>query len=117
ILTYARAATALGAVLIVLIGLAYGLRALFRRSGGPPRIVTAITALLAAGFVALGAATVNTETAWKKFERLFKEDEFVSITSRKLAAQATFDMAEASLAFGHGVGGYRYLFPLYQQRY
>lgn len=115
--TYARAATALGGALLVITAAAYGLRQFFRRSGGTPRIVTIITALLGLGFLYLSVQSVNTDKVWIRFERLFKEDEFDSITTRQLTAKATFEMADDSLVSGHGVGGYRFLFPLYQQRY
>ncbi|MEZ5413451.1 MAG: hypothetical protein R3F03_03960 [Opitutaceae bacterium] len=48
--TYARAATALGAALLLLAGLAYTVR-LFFRAGGPPPLVSALTSVArASGF-------------------------------------------------------------------
>lgn len=115
--TYGRATTALGGTLMLLVALAYALRVAFRPSGGPPKIVTAITALAGAGFIALCIASFNVDSVWNKFDRLFEQDKFNSVTSRQLATQATLDMARESLITGHGAGSFRFLFPLYQQNY
>jgi O-antigen ligase len=115
--TYARATTALGAGLLLLVAAAYGIRLAFKKSGGPPKLVTAILAVAGAGFIGLCIASFNVDSVWKRFDRLNDQDEFSSITTRQLAIRATWDMAQSGLVTGHGAGGFRYLFPFYQQAY
>jgi Lipid A core - O-antigen ligase and related enzymes len=115
--SYALATTALGVALCIILGLIYLVRSAFRAQGGPPRIVSLLTGLLCAGFLALCAYSLNIERVWRTFERLSKEDYNVSVVHRQLAAHATFDMGRDSLWFGHGLGGFRYVFPWYQQHY
>ena len=115
--TYARAATMLGALLLLLAAIGFVIRLFFRKSGGPPPIVSALTTLIGAGFLALCIVSFNTDSVWKKFERLTEEDAHSSITQRQLSARATFDMAQTSLTYGHGAGSFRYVFPKFQQQY
>lgn len=115
--TYARATTVLGALLLLLAAIGYGLQLFFRRSDGPPAVVSALTALMGIGFVALCIASLNTESVFKRFERLTEQDEFSSITTRQLATQATFEMAKDDFWFGQGAGSFRFVFPKYQQNY
>ncbi len=115
--TYARAATAVSAMFFVVILLAFVVRLLFRTRGGTPPLVTAATALLGIGFMAVAATQMDTDKVWKKFERLLKEDQAVSVISRKVATQATLEMAHDSPVVGHGAGSFRFLFPLYQQHH
>ena len=115
--TYARASTALGVAYLVVAGIGYVVYAAFRHRGGPPPFVTALTVLIAMGFLALSAYSLNIERVWEKFGRLFEEDRTLSIENRQLAARATFDMGRDSPVFGHGVAAYRYVFPWYQRTY
>jgi O-antigen ligase len=73
--------------------------------------------VLALGFLSAGLLSLNTENVWLRFEKLYKQDMFSSVTSRKLATQATLDMVEDGWVTGHGAGGFRFLFPQYQQHY
>ncbi len=115
--TFARAASAVGLVFLVMVAVAFGLRLLFRRSGGPSPLITAVTTLLGAAFMTIAITQMDSDKVWKRFERLFKEDQAGSVTSRQLATQSTLDMARENIVLGHGVGGFRFLFPLYQQHY
>lgn len=115
--TYARAATAISVVYLAVITLTYAVHILFRSRGGPPIIVTAITTLLGVGFMAMAISHMDTDRVWKRFERLLKEDQSISITNRQIAAQATYEMAQDNLIIGHGGGSFRFLFPLYQQNH
>ena len=115
--TYARASTALGIAYLAVVGVTYLIHARFRRSGGPPPLVTVATAVLCAAFLALCAYSLNVERVWNKFGRLFKEDRTLSVEHRQLAARASIDMGLDSPVFGHGVGSFRYVFPQFQRQY
>lgn len=115
--TYARAASILGATLLLLAGLGYGWRLIFHRSGATHPLVSTITALLGIGFLTLCVVSFNTDSIWQRFARLTKEDAFTSITSRRIARQATLELAQSSLWFGHGAGNFRYVFPQTQQNH
>lgn len=116
-LTYARAATLSSLVIIFGIGVAIGIRLLFRSVNGMPGSIVAVLALLAIGFVGVCAVSLKPERIWDRFGRLLKEDEASSITARQIATRATLTMAKESIVVGHGAGGFRFLFPLYQQHY
>ncbi len=113
--TFARAATALGAAFLVIFLLATGVRTFFRSRGGTPPIVTAATALLGIGLLAVALTQMNTDAVVKKFEKLLKEDQASSVGMRQSATRATMEMADDGLLLGHGAGGFRYIFPQYQQ--
>ena len=116
-LTYARASTALGLTFLIIVGLCYVVHVLFQPRGGPPPIVTTLTAVLCAAFLGLCAWSLNAEKVWTRFERLFEQDKTVSIEHRRLAASASIDMGNDSRWFGHGFGNYRYVFPWFQRNY
>lgn len=115
--TYARASTTLGFGYLAVIGIAYLIHARFRRAGGAPPLVNAVTTLLCAAFLALCAYSLNIERVWAKFGRLFDEDKTVSIEHRQLATRAAIDMGNDSPVFGHGAGSFRWVFPQFQRNY
>jgi O-antigen ligase len=115
--SYARAATALGLAYLVIVGVGFLVHTIFFTRGGLPATVTLLLGLLGAVFLVVCVRSLNTETVWERFDRLFKQDEVVSIVRRQVAAQATVEMARDSVWFGHGAGSFRYLFPKYQGRH
>ena len=115
--TFARAASAIGAAYLLVVLLAYGVRLFFRSRGGTPPLVTALSTVFALGLFVVVVTQMNTALVVNKFERLLKEDQTYSVGLRQLATTATLDMAKDSMVFGHGIGEYRFLFPLYQQNY
>lgn len=64
----------------------------------------------------LGIRRLEDGSTIRRMESLLKGAD-ISITSRTQARLATIDMWEDSLWLGHGAGSFRYIFPLYQQRY
>jgi len=65
------------------------------------------------GGVYFGSQLVDLKSIQDRFEE-FKE---APEKTRILAAKATWEMAEARLTYGWGAGSFRYIFPLYQQKY
>jgi O-antigen ligase len=115
-LSFSRAATIL---MLGFIGAVLFLGAFFMmRSARRPN-------LLLVGFITLSltvlafvsARQLRLEQAADKFQKLFTSERLYSIDTRELAAQATWEMASDRLATGWGAGGFRFLFPLYQQRH
>jgi O-antigen ligase len=115
--TYARAAGLLSAGILVVATAALSLRLLRRPGNTMPLPVMAALALLGAAFIGVCVYSLDTDKVWEKFGRLLGADQALSVTARQLATRATFDMAKASPVVGHGAGSFRFLFPLYQQRY
>jgi O-antigen ligase len=76
-------------------------------------LVLVLGAFLAAGLLAFQS---QLHAAWERMERLaFGEDDTVKF--RQQANQATSDMVKAQMPLGAGSGSFRFLFPMYQQRY
>lgn len=115
--TYARAATALGALLLLLTGAAAIARVVLDARRRPPLPILAVCGVLGAAFLAVCVVSFDLSSVWRRFERLRGEDRLNSVTRRQLAVRATLEMGAASPVFGHGTGSFRFVFPLYQQRY
>jgi hypothetical protein len=115
--TYARAATLCGIAIVIAAAFIAGGGLILRPVRAMPGSVLAVLVLLAVGFLGVCAISLNPENVWERFSRLLKEDEALSITARQIARHATVEMAQDSLWVGHGAGGFRFLFPRYQQRY
>ena len=115
--TFSRAATAVGTAFLLVILLAYTVRTFFRSRGGTPPLVTAVSSLFALALLAVALTQMDTGLVVSKFERLMKQDQIYSVSMRQMGNSATLDMAKDSLIYGHGAGGFRSLFPLYQQHY
>jgi O-antigen ligase len=73
--------------------------------------------LLLGSFVWLGSYSMQLDRVTESMGRLFKGDRESSIEYRESAHQATWEMAQDRPGFGWGSGGFRFLFPLYQQRH
>jgi O-antigen ligase len=80
-------------------------------------LATAIIVLLLGSFVWLGSYSMQLDRVTESMGRLFKGDRESSIEYRESAHQATWEMAQDRPGFGWGSGGFRFLFPLYQQRH
>jgi O-antigen ligase len=116
--TYAVAATALGVAFVLTVAIGYvTLRIFHAKHGGSSRSATLLTGGLCAVFLGLCAYSLNIEKVSRKFGRVSDEEYTSSITYRQLATKATFDMGRDELWLGHGIGGYRYVFPRFQQAY
>ncbi len=117
-MTYARVATVLGAILIIVAGGGFVLRIFSNRFRGLPPLVTAIISLLVIGFLTLTVVSFDTNKLQGRFKYLLTEKGwFHAATVRQLSTSATYDMAKDSFWFGHGAGSYRFLFPKYQKNY
>jgi O-antigen ligase len=115
--TYARAATMLGAAILLIVALVFTAKMILRPARVIPRSILVVLLLLGAGFIGVCAVSMDGERVWEKFGRLMREDEQLSVTFRRIATRATLEMAGASPVVGHGAGSFRFIFPLYQQHY
>ncbi len=115
-LSFSRASTLLmllfGAVSIVM-----GVLHLLRSARRPNLPLVAAIAVCLAGLVWLSARQLQLARAADKFQQLFQSDRVASIESRQIAAQATWEMAQAQPVTGWGAGCFRFLFPLFQQNH
>lgn len=78
-----------------------------------------VIVLLLAGFlffVRTSYEALSLGQAWERMEKLASPHES-SVQTRLLASRATWDMVRENRWFGVGAGGFRYVFPRYQQRY
>jgi O-antigen ligase len=83
----------------------------------PRSPVVAVALLIVFGYFAkVGMDALNTKEAWDRLQKGLAEQE-VMVEDRRIARQATLDMARETWVRGAGVGSFRFLFPLYQQNY
>lgn len=115
--TYARAATLLSTVILLAAAVAFAIRLFVSPKRHVPIGVLAATMVLGVGFVGVCVVSLDLSRVWERFGRLLHEDVAISVTARELSRQATLDMAQAQPVWGHGTGSFRFVFPLYQQRY
>lgn len=80
------------------------------------KIIVGVLAVAFVGFAALGLRELEASRTWDRMQQLF-EGNNKSIEIRTLATQATLEMWAENRWFGHGAGGFRYVFPLYQQHH
>lgn len=67
-------------------------------------------------FAGMGWQTLGTERAVDRMQRLWEGGDS-NWESRQIATQAATDMLEARWVQGWGAGGFRWMFPAYQQHY
>lgn len=118
LLTNSRAATILLLVFTFIAFIGFIIRCtLYRSETRSPWAVALICAVFAL-FVGLGAYFLNTEQAINRLGKLIEghKTDF-SVTTRVLARQATWDMAQDNIVTGWGAGSFRHYFPVYQRNY
>lgn len=87
-----------------------------RRSDGNGRTIIVILGVLFIGFGALGLKAFNAERTVDRFKQML-EDNNATWKLRQIATDATADMWEEKPMYGWGAGGYRFLFPKFQQNH
>ncbi|MBP6505922.1 MAG: O-antigen ligase family protein [Opitutaceae bacterium] len=103
-------------VFIVTFFVAYVIRHLTLPAYPRRRLVIGVLGVLFCFFAVQGLRELNAKETWSRFDDILKGND-ESVLSRRLATRATFDMWQDDPWLGHGAGGYRFLFPLYQQQY
>lgn len=118
LLTGSRASTLLMMVFTLLAFIAFIVRCTVTRSEGrSPWVVTLLCAIFAL-FIGLGSYFLNTEKAFDRIGKLVEDGKTdSSVSSRLLAREATWKMAQDNLITGWGAGSFRHYFPVYQQHY
>lgn len=81
------------------------------------RFILCLVALGCLILAGLSGKNILPERTAAKFDRLFGEKTDVSVSSRRLVALCTWQMAKDKLLTGWGAGGYRFYFPVYQKKY
>jgi len=97
---------------------AYGLLLIVQRpaAGSPAPLL--VTLSLLAVFLGLGLSQVDWSRLSERFRVLYAERRFsTSVANRIQARDATWDMFLAHPLKGWGAGGFRYGFPLFQEKY
>lgn len=117
LLTYARATSVIAGIFLTAVLLFYLVRVLLQKS-----VSSFLVAILWLSFVGVGILGLSSFSSLSgpvrdNFDKLLNEDRPFSIGWRQHASAATLDMARDDVVWGHGIGGFRFLFPLYQQHY
>ena len=69
-------------------------------------------------FVAVGSTQLDIGTAFEKTSQMIQQgSDADSVRGRLIAEEAAWDMAKGNLVTGWGAGGFRHMFPMYQQNY
>jgi len=97
--------------------IAYTIRHLTLPAYPRRQVILCVLALLFSAFTAVGLRQLNAKETWTRMEQLFEAKADESVVARQLSTKATLDLWRTDPWFGQGAGGFRYLFPLYQQNY
>lgn len=116
LLSLARGATFSMLGLLALTSITY-LVARFRAIQSTAGIIgPAVMIAILAAFAAYAVSALNAGLAWERLAYVFSGNDS-SVLSRQSAAKATFDAIKDNGGLGIGSGSFRFLFPIYQQRY
>ncbi|CAM3171220.1 O-antigen ligase family protein [Rariglobus hedericola] len=118
LLTGSRAATLLLMAFTLIAFIGFIVRCtLYRSEGRSPWVITVLCAVFAL-FIGLGAYFLNTGQAFDRIGQLLESGKSdSSVSSRLLARQATWEMAQDNIVTGWGAGSFRHYFPVYQRNY
>lgn len=87
-------------------------------SASTNRAVIGLLAVVFLLFLGGGVMALNyDEKIYAGLERLTTTDRVLSVDSRRIAANATWEMAQDRLLTGWGAGSFRYYFPVYERNY
>lgn len=87
-----------------------------RTAGARTPVITVVLLIGFLVFVRIGMGALSSGRAWENMGRLFSGHD-VSVQSRQIANQASWEMLQANWPRGSGAGSYQFLFPLYQQHH
>jgi hypothetical protein len=116
LISYAR-----GATILMLVYLAVAVIAIIAYQVMNPQLLRRpiVMIVLVGGFAYFtytGFEALDSGQAWDKMKQLSSQDEG-SVTERWTVTKASFDMLKEHWKLGVGAGGYRFLFPRFQQHY
>ena len=86
-------------------------------TGNCSPFITVVILLALGAFIYLGLRSLRTERFMASMEQLKNQVAEAGLGARAVASAATWEMAQAKLAFGWGAGSYRFCFPIYQQQH
>jgi O-antigen ligase len=122
IISYSRMATFL-LMAFALVGLAIflGWQAWGRTAGTRNPLVALLLAAVFLAFIGLGGYVLRFDRAAERVDHIIQEirgeRDGVSVSHRRIATQATWEMAADRRLWGWGAGGFRWMFPAYQQNH
>lgn len=114
--SYARGATiTMLAFLIVCIG-AFVIHQLRQPKGGRTPVVTLVLVIIFGFFLKTGLEALQSREAWDRLKQGISHQDS-SLASRALATKAATEMWRDYALAGAGAGSFRFLFPVYQNRF
>lgn len=87
------------------------------RTEAPNRAVGVLVVVCFLAFIGVSFKYLNIESSLQRIERLFKQDNNLSVQFRLAASKATWEMAGDYPVYGLGAGSFRHMFPIYQRQY
>lgn len=84
--------------------------------GGSWKAIVVVAALFL-GFGVFFQQTVDWSEVKQRFARLEEKMQEPQKVHRMISTKATWDMARSAWVAGYGAGGFRYIFPIFQQEY
>lgn len=116
LVSYARGATIVMLSFLTLCTMGFVIHQLFSKSNNRKPVVAIVLILIFGYFLKTGLESLSSAEAWTRLKQGVSGLDN-SLESRRLATNATLDMAKASWPLGAGAGSFRFLFPTYQQHY
>jgi O-antigen ligase len=116
LISFARGATVAMLVFVCGCVAVFSLHQLLSKDTNRKPVVAIMLLLVFGYFAKLGLEALNSKEAWSRLREGLENTE-VSLEDRRLAKDATLDMAKDYWKRGAGVGSFRYIFPLYQQKH
>ena len=114
--SYARGSTI---VMLIFLSLTIGLF-IYRQIKAPAEdrrpIVMAVLVIFFGVFLKTGVDALNTGQAWTRLTAAFNDTDS-SLRLRQVATEASVDMLQHHWLLGVGAGGFRYIFPIFLQKY
>ena len=116
LVSYARGATVAMLVFLVCCVGVFVVHQLLMKNTTRKPIVAVMLMIVFGFFMKTGLEALNSREAWSRLRQGIMEED-VSLESRRVAREASLDMAKDYWVQGAGAGSFRFLFTLYQQHY
>lgn len=116
LVSYARGATLVMLVFLTVCIVGFVLHQLFSKAVHRKPSVAIVLILIFGYFLKIGLEAVRSNEAWTHLRQGISGADG-SLQGRWLATKASIDLASAHWPRGAGAGSFRFLFPIYQQRY
>jgi O-antigen ligase len=117
VMSRSRAATLLLAGFLLITLIVYLVWRFRQRSSASNPVISTLLALGAVGLISAAAYFLNLDSSLDHFQRLLGADRKLSIDSRVMVRDATFELFRDQPATGWGPGSFRHAFPIHQQNY